>query len=127
MKRYAEGLTGITVQSRLNQADQMRYSLLVKMFGLRLDRDWALRRYGPRFFRRLWGELRTLECLGAATRDERGWQLTRRGMYWLMFMMSVFFESVAQYREAMRARVSGAVGSPADLRGIAFGKNSLQS
>jgi coproporphyrinogen III oxidase-like Fe-S oxidoreductase len=105
-KRIAEGLTGITVQSRLREIDQIRYSLLVKMFGLRLERDWALRRYGPRFFRRLWGELRTLECLGAASRDDDGWQLTARGMYWLMLMMSAFFESVAEYREAMRTHIS---------------------
>jgi coproporphyrinogen III oxidase-like Fe-S oxidoreductase len=102
-KRIAEGLTGVTVQSHLSETDQMRYSLLVKMFGLRLDREWALRRYGPRFFRRLWAELLTLECLGAARRDDRGWQLTERGMYWLMLMMSAFFESVAQYREFIRA------------------------
>jgi coproporphyrinogen III oxidase-like Fe-S oxidoreductase len=103
--RVAEGLTGVTVQSRLSGPDQMRYSLLCKMFGLRLDRNWALRRYGRRFFRRLWGELRTLEWLGAATRDASGWRLTHSGMYWLMLMMSAFFESVAQYREAMRARI----------------------
>jgi len=111
-KRIAQGLTGITVQSRLNLGDQMRYSLLAKMFGLRLDREWALRRYGPRFFRRLWGELRTLEWLGAARRDQRGWQLTERGMYWLMLMMCAFFESVAEYREAMRAHI------PAELNAI---------
>lgn len=105
-KRVAEGLTGITVRSRLRQSDQMRYSLLVKMFGLRLNRDWALLRYGPRFFRRLRGELWTLEWLGAARRDRTGWQLTEQGMYWLMLMMSTFFESVAHYREAMRAHIS---------------------
>jgi len=104
-KRIAEGLTGITVKNRLSVGDQLRYSLLVKMFGLRLDREWALKRFGRRFFRRLWGELRTLEWLGAARRDERGWQLTERGMYWLMLMMCAFFESVAEYREAMRAHV----------------------
>src|ERR1041385_4113025 len=36
-KRIAEGLTGITVQKRLSIAEEMRYSLLVKKFGLRLD------------------------------------------------------------------------------------------
>jgi coproporphyrinogen III oxidase-like Fe-S oxidoreductase len=111
-KRIAQGLTGIVVQSRLSLGDQMRYSLLAKMFGLRLDREWVLRRYGPRFFRRLWGELRTLEWLGAARRGERGWLLTERGMYWLMLMMCAFFESVAEYREAMRAHI------PAELSEI---------
>jgi len=104
-QRIAQGLTGITTQHRLSNGDLMRYTLLMRMFGLRLDREWALRRYGPRFFRKLWGELRTLEWLGAARRDDRGWQLTERGMYWLMLMMSAFFESVNDYRDAMRAHI----------------------
>jgi len=105
-QRIAQGLTGITTMHRLRPGELMRYELLMRMFGLRLDREWALRRHGPRFFRRLWGELRTLELLGAARRDDRGWQLTERGMYWLMLMMSAFFESVNGYRDAMRARVA---------------------
>jgi hypothetical protein len=112
-KRIAEGLTGVTVENRLSRGDQMRYALLVKMFGLRLDREWAVRRFGSSFFRRVWGELRTLELLGAARRDERGWQLTERGMYWLLLMMCAFFESVAEYREAMRAHISEELSSPA--------------
>jgi coproporphyrinogen III oxidase-like Fe-S oxidoreductase len=103
-RRIAQGLTGITGQNRLSVGDQMRYSLLVKMFGLRLEHEWALRRHGPSFFHRVWGELRTLEWLGAARRDARGWQLTERGMFWLLLMMSAFFESVNEYRDAMRAR-----------------------
>ena len=104
-QRIAAGLTGITTRHRLSRGDLMRYTLLMRMFGLRLDRESVTRRYGPSFFRRLWGELRTLEWLGAAKRDDRGWQLTERGMYWLMLMMSAFFESVNGYRDAMRARV----------------------
>lgn len=99
------GLTGITARHQLSASDQMRYDLLVRMFGLGLDREWALRRHGPRFFRTLWGELRTLEVLGAAESDARGWHLTDRGMYWLMLMMSEFFGSVNGYRDAMRAHV----------------------
>lgn len=104
-RRIAQGLTGITTAHHLSTGDQLRYALLMRMFGLRLDRAWARRRYGARFFRRLWGELRTLEWLGAARRDERGWQLTDRGMYWLMLMMAAFFESVNTYRDAMRAHI----------------------
>jgi coproporphyrinogen III oxidase-like Fe-S oxidoreductase len=104
-ERIKEGLTGITTSHQLGETDRMRYTLLVKMFGLGLDREWAQARYGRKFFRRLWGELRTMEVLGAATRDEHGWRLTGRGMFWLMLMMSEFFESVNTYRDAMRAHV----------------------
>lgn len=112
-ERIREGLTGITTRHQLSETDRMRYTLLVKMFGLGLDRAWAQARYGSRFFRKLWGELRTLEVLGAATRDAQGWRLTGRGMFWLMLMMSEFFESVNAYRDAMRQRVAAELGCAA--------------
>ena len=114
-RRIADGWTGIVGQNRLSLGDQMRYRLLVKMFGLRLDREWALQRHGPRFFRRVWAELRTLEWLGAARRDACGWQLTERGMYCLMLMMSAFFESVNAYRDAMRAHIPEEKNPPCHL------------
>ena len=103
-RRIAKGLTGIVMSHQLGEGDQMRYALLVRMFGLGLDREWAQRRYGSRFFRKVWGELRTLEVLGAVRRDTRGWRLTERGQYWLMLMMSEFFASVNVYRDGMRVR-----------------------
>ncbi len=106
-ERIARGLTGIVTKHRLGEGDSLRYTLLVRMFGLGLERAWAQRRHGRIFFWRLWGELRTLEWLGAAHRTTRGWQLTEDGMYWLMLMMSEFFESVNVYRDAMRAHVHG--------------------
>ena len=42
-QRIAAGLTGITTRHRLGHGDLMRYDLLMRMFGLRLDRAWALR------------------------------------------------------------------------------------
>ena len=103
--RIAEGRTGIVTRHQLSEGDRMRYALLVRMFGLGLDRAWARRRHGRKFFWRMAGELITLELFGAARRDARGWRLTERGMYWLMLMMSEFFESVNGYRDAMRAHV----------------------
>jgi oxygen-independent coproporphyrinogen-3 oxidase len=110
-EQVLRGLTGITARHALSESDQLRYALLVRMFGLGLDRAWALERFGPRFFRKLWGELRTLEILGAAQRNERGWRLTERGMYWLMLMMSEFFRSVNAYRDAMRAHIADELAS----------------
>lgn len=104
-KRIKEGLTGIVTRHQLSTGDSLRYSLLTRMFGLGLDREWARRRHGRKFFWVLWGELRTMEILRAARRTKRGWELTPNGMYWLMLMMSEFFESVNTYRDAMRAHV----------------------
>lgn len=111
-RRVAAGQTGIVTRHRLSATDQMRYALLVRLFGLTLDREWALRRYGGKFFRRLRGELLSLEWLGAARRDARGYRLTGRGMYWLMLMMSEFFQSVNAYRDAMRAHVHAESSGP---------------
>ncbi len=114
--RITQGLTGIVASHRLSTGDSLRYTLLVRMFGLGLDREWARRRHGRKFFWRLWGELRTLEVLGAARRSAWGWRLTPDGSYWLMLMMSEFFEAVNTYRDAMRAHVQGeldAAGHPA--------------
>jgi len=105
-ERIGRGLTGIVTRHQLGDTDRMRYALLVRMFGLGLDRAWAVEHHGRKFFRRLWGELLTLEVLGAATRDARGWRLTEKGRYWLMLMMAEFFESVNAYRDAMRAHVA---------------------
>ncbi len=104
-QRIAGGLTGIVTKHQLGDTERMRYALLVRMFGLGLDREWARQHYGPGFFRRLWGELFTLEVLGAAIRDPRGWRLTESGRYWLMLMMAEFFQSVNTYRDAMRDHV----------------------
>lgn len=127
-QRIRDGLTGIVTRHQLSEGDTMRYALLTRMFGLGLDREWARARHGRKFFWRLWGELRTLELLGAANRTARGWQLTPDGMYWLMLMMSEFFESVNAYRDAMRAHVRAELEStgkralePSRERAIACG------
>ena len=43
-QRVRRGLSGIVACHRLGEIDRMRYTLLVRMFGLRLDRNWALAR-----------------------------------------------------------------------------------
>ncbi|MBA3848532.1 MAG: coproporphyrinogen III oxidase [Opitutus sp.] len=114
-QRIAQGLTGITTCHHLSDTDRMRYSLLVRMFGLHMDEAAVRAQHGAKFFRKLWGELLTLRVLGAARRDERGWHLNERGMYWLMLMMSAFFESVNNYRDAMRAHVNQELHEPTTM------------
>jgi menaquinone C8-methyltransferase len=114
-QRLARGLTGITTRHRLSETDRMRYSLLVRLFGLHMDEAAVRAQHGPAFFRKLRGELLTLRLLGAAHRDASGWHLNERGMYWLMLMMSAFFESVNHYRDAMRAHVKDELHEPVTL------------
>jgi len=109
-ERVARGRTGITARHRLTAIQRMRYTLLVKLFGLELDFAQARARHGWQFKARLFGELLTLRLLGAVQRGGRGWVPTLQGRYWLMLMMSQFFESVNEYRDEMRKRMAGENG-----------------
>jgi len=121
-QRVGRGLTGVTARHDLGLQDRLRYALLVKLFGLRLDAAAVEARYGPSFRRRLWGELLTLRLLRATRPVPGGCELTDRGMYWLMLMMAEFFESVNAYRDAMRLRVQAeqaAILPPAPAASVA--------
>lgn len=113
--RVERGRTGITSRHRLSPTERMRYTLLVRFFALGLDRDRVLAQHGAAFFRRLWPEIRSMELLGAAVREPQGWRLTEKGMFWLMLMMSAFFESVNAYRDAMRAQAGYDLGAGREL------------
>lgn len=84
---------------------QLRYDLLMQLFGLRLDRQKALQRFGPGYFRALWKELAGLELMGAIRRTPEGYALTERGMYLWLIMMRRFFTTVNNFRDQMRAHI----------------------
>jgi coproporphyrinogen III oxidase-like Fe-S oxidoreductase len=113
VERIRRGLTGVTGQRRLEDRSRMQYDLLVRLFSLRLERQWVRERYGNRFERALRPELFGLKLLDYVVEDERGWSLTKRGMYLWVQMMSAFFESVDVLREEMRSHVRAELGDPA--------------
>jgi len=84
---------------------QLRYDLLMQLFGLRLDRETAVRRFGPGYLRALWKELAALELLGAIRKTPEGYALTDRGMYLWLVMMRRFFTTVNNFRDQMRAHI----------------------
>jgi coproporphyrinogen III oxidase-like Fe-S oxidoreductase len=112
VERLKRGLTGVTGERRLGDRERMRYDLLVRLFGLRLEKQWARARYGPRFERSLRPELFGLKLLDYVVEDELGWSLTKRGMYLWVRMMSAFFESVDTLREEMRSHVLAELDDP---------------
>jgi menaquinone C8-methyltransferase len=105
LERVGRGLTGITGERQLSGRERMRYDLLMRLFGLRLERAWVRERYGVRFERTLWPELRLLGALGAVRASADGWQLTDRGMLVWVLMMSAFFEAVNEFRAQMRLNI----------------------
>lgn len=108
--RIDRGLSGITGKRELGERESMRYDLLVRLFGLRLEKDWVRARYGQRFERMLRPELLALKLIGAIAEDDQGWSLTRGGMFLWVRMMSAFFESVDELREQMRRHTRDELG-----------------
>jgi len=116
-ERVQSGLTGIAAARVLTPVERARYALLVGLFGRGLTTP-AARAAHAADLRRVRPELTALRVLGALRTDAGRWELTPRGRYWLMLMMSEFFTAVNAYREAMRARVkteSAPAGPPAAL------------
>ena len=110
VERIDRGLTGVTGERRMGVRERMRYDLLVRLFGLRMEKDWVRARYGERFERTLRPELLGLKVVGAIDEDEQGWSLTPRGMFLWVRMMSAFFESVDEFREQMRRHIIDELG-----------------
>jgi coproporphyrinogen III oxidase-like Fe-S oxidoreductase len=110
VERIDRGLTGVTGERRMGERERMRYDLLVRLFGLRMGKDWVRERYGDRFERTLRPELLGLKLIGAIAEDEQGWSLTPRGMFLWVRMMSAFFESVDEFREQMRRHIDDELG-----------------
>jgi menaquinone C8-methyltransferase len=105
VERIERGGSGVTGERALGVHERMQYDVLVRLFGLRLERDWVRARYGARLERLLAAELLPLGLLGAVTADSGGWSLTERGMCLWVQMMSAFFEAVNAFREQMRHQI----------------------
>ena len=103
--RIGRGLPAVTQRRGMSEHEQMRYEMLLRLFGLRMDRAWLASRFGGRFERRMAPEMAALKWVGAVAEDEAGYRLTDRGMYLWVLMMSAFFESVNVFREKMRAHI----------------------
>lgn len=104
-ERISRGLPAITQCRRMSLRDRLRYDLLVRLFGLKLEDEWLEGRYGGNFRLRLAPEMAVLSLVGAVRRRAGGWDLTERGMYLWVLMMSAFFESVNVFREDMRQHI----------------------
>ena len=103
--RIGRGFTGTTGICPLTAAEQMKQSFLMRMFGLKLDKAWTRERHGARFERELWPTLTAFKLIGAIEEHDASYQLTDRGMYYWVLMMSAFFESMDAFREQMRGRI----------------------
>lgn len=100
------GGTGLVRSRRMSERDQMRYYLLMRMFGGSLDLQAAEARFGNRFQRRLWLDLIGLRLLGAVRKADGHLTLTNSGCYLWVMMMREFFVGVNNFRDEMRRHIS---------------------
>ncbi len=120
--RIAAGGLGVTRSRNLSRREQLRYHLLMRLFGLRLDKGITRERFGDDAYRQLWPEVMALKLAGAVRETSDELHLTDRGMYYWVVMMREFFTGVNRFREEMReqwrARTRPRLPGPASLESL---------
>lgn len=94
----AGGRLPIVGWRRLSEKENLRYYLLTKLFGMKLDAEAFLRRFGSDIAGKLWVELAFLKASGVVSGDGT-LRVTERGMYPVSVMMRDFFASLNTLRE----------------------------
>jgi menaquinone C8-methyltransferase len=82
----------------LSEKESLRYYLLTKLFGLKLDTEAFRRRFKADITHKLWAEITFLKTFGLASGDG-SLNVTERGMYPVSVMMRDFFASLNTLRE----------------------------
>ncbi len=100
------GKTGTVRRRRMTEREQMRYYLLMQLFGGALDKARAESRFDGGFQRRLAVELAALHAFGAVRQTPDEILLTERGYYLWVVMMREFFTGVNCLREQMRHNIA---------------------
>jgi coproporphyrinogen III oxidase-like Fe-S oxidoreductase len=83
---------------RLSEKESLRYYLLTKLFGLKLDTQAFRRRFGGDITHKLWAELAFLKSCGLVA-GNGSLRVTGRGMYPVSVMMRDFFAALNALRE----------------------------
>ncbi len=102
LDRYHElisaGKLPIVGWRRLSEKENLRYYLLTKLFGMKLDTDALRRRFGRDAPSKLWTELTFFKTFGLVS--ENGvLNVTEKGMYPVSVMMRDFFAALNTLRE----------------------------
>lgn len=113
-RQIAAGRFGISRRQPLTRRDRLRYFMLMNLFGLKLDKQLAERRY-PGFFVKLAPEILGLKMMGAVRDEGDHLTLTRRGMRIWILIMREFFMAVSDFRDLMRHAIKEELDSPGPL------------
>ncbi|MDD5686529.1 MAG: coproporphyrinogen III oxidase family protein [Elusimicrobia bacterium] len=105
ISRIECGLSGITRKKVLTLKQRMCYDFIIKFFGLSLDREYIMRKYGLKFWFMMFPEYIIIRMMGGIRNEGRLFRLTKYGMYLWIRIMSEFFNTVNTFREKMRLQI----------------------
>ncbi len=97
--RLAQNRLPIALSRALSEKEYLRYFLLTKLFGTRINLTQFRQQFGTDIYSKLGTELRLLRLAGAVERNGEFLQVNRRGMYIISVMMREFFASLNTLRE----------------------------
>ena len=100
------GKTSCVRQREMTPREQMRYHLLMRLFGGTLDMAATEERFAGRFRKMLRRELAGLRFIGAIHDFGDTIRLTESGYYLWVVMMQEFFSGVNNFRDDMRRHIS---------------------
>jgi menaquinone C8-methyltransferase len=102
LQRYAEMLKNdhfpIARWRKLSEKEYLRYYLLTKLFGMKIDSQQFREDFKADIHRKLGNELLALKLAGAIS-DHKEIRITPKGMYTVSVMMREFFASLNTLRE----------------------------
>jgi coproporphyrinogen III oxidase-like Fe-S oxidoreductase len=104
-ERMANGRSPVVQARQLDPAEQMRYDLLAKLFGLNMDKSAIERKYDGRFAKTLRLEILALRIAGALRDTGPGYALGKNGMYLWVVLMREFLTAVNNLRADMRHNI----------------------
>ena len=98
----ATGRMSASQMRTFNLREQMRYRLMMDLFGLKLDKQRFKESFGTSVERSLWLEMAYMRLAGAFDRNDRLITLTPKGRYLLVVMMREFFSAMNNVRDQAR-------------------------
>jgi len=104
-ERMANGQSPVVRARQLDPAEQMRYDLLAKLFGLHMDKAAVEQKYAGRFAKTLRKEIVALRMMGALRDNGTSYALGKNGMYLWVVLMREFLTAVNNLRADMRHHI----------------------
>jgi coproporphyrinogen III oxidase-like Fe-S oxidoreductase len=101
------GKSGTVSRKTLSVRDQMRYYLLMRLFGGELVKLRAESSFSGKFQQTLWPELAALQSTRAVRDTGQKLELTERGYYLWVVLMREFFAGINNLREQVRHEIYG--------------------